>query len=132
MGFFWNGGWCNFNEPISVAVDPSGHVFVSDRENNRIQKFSNTGDFIRKWGFSRTENGNFSEPFGVAVDSSGNVFVADQLNNRIQKFTNTGTFITKWGTSGSMLMASTAESLPNLNSEKHRDPFSQKIKINTR
>ena len=111
------------DHPISVAVDPSGHVFVSDEENNRIQKFSNTGDFIRKWGSHGTENGNFSEPFGVAVDSSGNVFVADQFNNRIQKFTNTGAFITKWGTSGSMLMASTGEGMPNLNSGKHRDPF---------
>lgn len=75
-------------------------------------------------GFTWNREWHFSEPFGVAVDSSGNVFVADQLGNRIQKFTNTRTFITKWGTSGSMLMASTGESLPSLNSGKNRDPFS--------
>jgi DNA-binding beta-propeller fold protein YncE len=110
-----------FGAPFGIAVDPSGHVFVADTQNNRIQKFSNTGTFIRKWGTTGTENGNFSEPVGVAVDPSGNVFVADQSNNRIQKFSNTGTFITKWGT---FSMASTGESLPNLNSGMQGDPFS--------
>jgi hypothetical protein len=34
---------------VSVALDPQGHVFVSDTGNHRIQKFSNTGGFIRTW-----------------------------------------------------------------------------------
>ena len=36
--------------PRDVDVDSSGNVFVADNDNNRIQKFSNTGSFIRKWG----------------------------------------------------------------------------------
>jgi tripartite motif-containing protein 71 len=35
--------------PSGVAVDSSGNVFVSDSGNDRIQKFTNTGTFIRKW-----------------------------------------------------------------------------------
>ena len=38
------------NFPVGVAVDPSGNVFVVEPENDRIQKFTNTGTFIKKWG----------------------------------------------------------------------------------
>lgn len=39
-----------FDTPAGVVVDPSGNVFVTDVNNERIQKFTNTGTFIRKWG----------------------------------------------------------------------------------
>lgn len=38
-----------FNIVHSVAVDSRGTVYVSDRENNRIQIFSPTGEFLRQW-----------------------------------------------------------------------------------
>src|SRR5437016_13439224 len=38
-----------FSNPIAVAVDGSGHVFVADSDNVRIQKFTNTGTFLTKW-----------------------------------------------------------------------------------
>jgi hypothetical protein len=28
----------------------NGNVFVADRFNNRVQKFTNTGTFLAKWG----------------------------------------------------------------------------------
>jgi DNA-binding beta-propeller fold protein YncE len=33
----------------SVAVDSQGQVYVSDRENNRIQIFDENGEFLRMW-----------------------------------------------------------------------------------
>lgn len=38
-----------FNIPHSVAVDSHGIVYVSDRENNRIQIFDADGKFLRQW-----------------------------------------------------------------------------------
>lgn len=38
-----------FNIPHSVAVDSHGTVYVSDRENNRIQIFDANGKFLRQW-----------------------------------------------------------------------------------
>jgi sugar lactone lactonase YvrE len=38
-----------FNLPHSVAVDSHGTVYVSDRENNRIQIFDANGKFLRQW-----------------------------------------------------------------------------------
>jgi len=87
-----------FEYPIDVAVDPLGNVYVSDWDNNRIQKFSSDGTFLAKWGISfGGDDGQFYEPYAVAVDSTGNVYVADSGNHRIQKFNSTGTFLTKWG-----------------------------------
>ncbi len=88
------------NSPAGVAIDGSGNVFVVDNGNSRIQKFTNTGIFVGKWGSSGTGDGQFAGPFGIAVDGNGNVYVADTGNSRIQKFDNTGTFLTKWGSYG--------------------------------
>jgi len=39
-----------FNQPIGVALDDEGNVYVSDAGNNRIQKFTADGAFIVEWG----------------------------------------------------------------------------------
>ncbi len=38
-----------FNTPHSIGVDSKGLVYVSDRENNRIQIFTGEGEFVRQW-----------------------------------------------------------------------------------
>ena len=88
-----------FNEPVAVAVDQKGQVYIADYRNHRIQKFSSEGQFIKKWGTDGTDDGHFTDLDGVAVDSSGNVYVLDQ-GHRIQKFTDDGQYIKKWGSQG--------------------------------
>ena len=80
-------GYTDSDGNFSISgVDPSsGNVYVSDRSNNRIQKFDSSGTFITKWGSYGTGDGQFRYPSGVAEDSSGNVYVADEGNHRIQK-----------------------------------------------
>ena len=38
-----------FNLPHGVWIDRKGQVLVSDRENDRVQVFSQSGDFIKSW-----------------------------------------------------------------------------------
>jgi NHL repeat len=38
-----------FNVPHSIAVDASGHVYVADRGNRRIQVFDGDGNFLRQF-----------------------------------------------------------------------------------
>ena len=73
-------------------------LYVTDSQNNRIQKFDSNGKFITKWGSSSVSDGQFSFPTGIAVDYLGiNTYVVDSKNDRIQKFDSNGKFITKWG-----------------------------------
>ncbi len=90
-----------FAYPGGVAVSTTGHVYIADTDNHRIQKFSPTGQFISKWGAPPgSDDGQLKAPSGVAVDAEGNVYVGDTGNLRIQKFTSNGTFLTKWGSFG--------------------------------
>ena len=63
--------------------------------------WSETYQFVLKWGSSGSVNGKFEDPEGVAVDSSGYVYVVDWGNNRIQKFTSKGIFVLSMGSEGS-------------------------------
>ena len=90
-----------FLGPSGIAVDSTGNVYVTDNQNNRIQKFSSDGTFLAKWGTYGSGDGQFQFPTDIAVDSSGNVYVIDEGNRRIQKFSSSGTFISKWGSEGS-------------------------------
>jgi DNA-binding beta-propeller fold protein YncE len=89
-----------FDEPSGIAVDASGNVYVVDRFNDRVQKFSSTGVHMTHWGGSGTGAGQFDSPRGIAVDASGHVYVADAFNARIQKFTSSGAYVLQWGTLG--------------------------------
>ena len=77
-------GQGQFSIPYGVAVE-SGHVYVTDSNNHRIQVFTTAGTFVRTWGSDSSGQGQFSYPKGVAVES-GHVYVADRSNHRIQVF----------------------------------------------
>jgi sugar lactone lactonase YvrE len=82
-----------FKQPVGVAVDSRGFVYVADSGNNRIQKFDRYGAFVTQWGKYGSGDGQFDNPVAVATDTFRNVYVADSGNNRVQIFESDGTFI---------------------------------------
>jgi NHL repeat-containing protein len=86
--------------PVGISVDPIGEVFVTDPDNNRVQKFSSNGTFLTKWGQRENDTGQSFMPTGIATDNEGNVYVVEPTEDRVQKFSSNGTFLTKWGQSG--------------------------------
>jgi DNA-binding beta-propeller fold protein YncE len=101
-----------FRLPHNVVVDQLGKVYVTDRDNQRVEVFDATGKFLTEWkdtggvsGLAITKDGQIwagavlrdlngkplgrlSEapgPHGVAVTDAGDVYLA-QLTGVVQKF----------------------------------------------
>ena len=98
------GSAAQFNNPVSVAVDSSGTVYVGDYYNNRVRKITSAGvvTTLAGSGVAGSADGTgsaaqFNYPYGVAVDSSGTVYVADSFGNRIRKITSAGVVTTLAG-----------------------------------
>ncbi|QKG54465.1 hypothetical protein [Hymenobacter sp. BRD67] len=96
----------SFNNPIGVAVDAAGTVYVADQRNQLIRKITAAGVVSTLAGtanFPGSANGtgtaaSFNSPAGVAVDAGGTVYVVDQHNNLIRKITGAGVVSTLAGT----------------------------------
>lgn len=94
----------SFNQPIGIAADAAGNVFIADNGNHLIREVSPTGNVttLAGSGILGSANGTgtaaaFNFPQGVAVDASGNVYVADYGNNMIRKISPAGAVTTLAG-----------------------------------
>ncbi|MFD2582669.1 DUF6443 domain-containing protein [Pedobacter vanadiisoli] len=80
-----------FRNPMGVAVDASGNVYVADRLNHMIRKISGgTVSTVAGNGSMGSASGygtsaTFQYPNNLAIDASGNIYVADQQNNMIRR-----------------------------------------------
>ena len=64
--------------PSGLSIDANDNIYVTDKNNNRIQIFTNDGQFISKFGVSGAGDGQFSGPEGVGVKrETETVYVAD-------------------------------------------------------
>jgi DNA-binding beta-propeller fold protein YncE len=100
----------------SIALDPSGNLWIADTDSRRLQEFEPDGTFVAAYGWDVVKNGgtgNVSEnafevctveadckaategtelgqfksgPLGMTIDSAGFVYATDPGNDRIQKF----------------------------------------------
>src|ERR1019366_2088530 len=91
-----------FYQPIGIALDGAGNLYLADSGNHTIREITPVGD---NWvvttiaGTARVAGSDdgtnqaalFNNPWGIAVDASNNVFVADTGNHTIRKLTPAGT-----------------------------------------
>jgi len=91
------GGWPGqLDFPDAIDVGPSGHVYVLELNNARVQEFSGTGEFLRSWGGYGDGAGQFRGPMGLAVGPDGAVYVADRSLSRVTKFAADGAYVRHW------------------------------------
>lgn len=82
------------SNPLGVACDSSGNVYVADTNNNRVQVFTAEGHFLRT---IRDQDVKNSRPMGVAIDASDLVYVAQMGGRCISVFTPEGKLVTSFG-----------------------------------
>ena len=77
-----------FRLPHSIQHDDANRLWVTDRENSRIQIFDTDGRFIEEWT-------DLISPTDVAIDD-GTVYVSE-LCKRVSMFTFDGELLARWG-----------------------------------
>jgi sugar lactone lactonase YvrE len=97
------------SNPLGIALDTIGNLYIADRGNNRIRKVDTSGTITTVAGngsvtFVLTDGGlatnaSLNQPTGVAIDSAGNLFIADNYS-RIRKVSPSGIIVTVAGIGG--------------------------------
>lgn len=124
--------------PRGIATDPeTGHVYIADSINRRINEFDAWGVFVKAWGWGvRTGSselevctattgcqqgilgdgpGQLGTPMGIAVDDAGDIYVYERTNLRVSKFSSSGAFLLTFGgqvnktTGGNVCTAASAD-----------------------
>ncbi len=92
------------NNPLGIAVDGSGNIYVAEQANHTIRMI-NTSGIISTIAGVGTHHGYTGDggtataaelysPYGVTVDVFGNVYIADEMNYVIRKVNTSGNIST--------------------------------------
>ena len=96
-----------FYQPLGIAIDAAGNLYVADSGNNRIRKVTPAGEVSTLAGGGPTgvknltdepnsfadgqgDAARFNFPVGITIDAVGNLYVVDTGNHRIRKVTPDG------------------------------------------
>jgi DNA-binding beta-propeller fold protein YncE len=99
------------NEPVALALDMKGNLYIADQSNNRIRKIdlaskiistvAGTGESGYNGDGAPGQDTAIAGPSGLAVDQDGNLYIADTFSSRIRKLDQrTGTVETVVGGTG--------------------------------
>ena len=95
------------SNPVRVAVDRAGNLYIADRDNRWIRKvdskgiitvFAGTGVHGSSGNGGPATLARITRPYGMAVDGSGNFYFADRDNHWIRKVDTRGRITTIAGT----------------------------------
>ena len=109
VGFMANQGR-GFNNPIDVALAPSGALYVLNRAGpevgirlpyKRVTICTVDEQYLGEFSTGGIEDGQLWWPSSLAFDRQGLLYVADEALNHVSVFTAEGQFLAKWGEAGS-------------------------------
>jgi len=102
------GGDARFCQPVGIAVDADGNIYVADTGSHIIRRVTTDGTVMTLAGQAHRpgdtdgpgSDARFNFPYGIAVDGSGNVIVGDTANHTIRLMTPDGNVTTLAGLAG--------------------------------
>lgn len=96
-------GTMQFNQPVDVAIDSQGRIYVADWAQSRIVRFDDfSGANWTTFGTSGSGEGQFGNPSAIALDSAGRIYVADSSQDRVVRIDDmSGTGWVAYGVAGS-------------------------------
>ncbi len=90
-------------EPIGIAVNPEGEVFVADSGNRRVQAFSFQGQYLRSWDLSAlVSQGRGNEQHLAIAPGTGYVYLSDPQGGQILLFRPTGEYFARMAEEGDL------------------------------
>ena len=110
-------------DPIGLALDGQGGLYIADVGNNRIRKVDAQGIITTVAGSldypadagdgGRATAAKLSDPFAIAIGRDGSIYIADTGNNRVRRITTSGQIVAVagngqpgfWGDAGPALQA---------------------------
>lgn len=118
------------NEPVALAVDDRGNLYIADQSNNRVRRVDlNTGLITTVAGTGEmgyTGDGmpavaaGLSGPSGLAIGPDGDLYIADTFSGRIRRVElTTGLISTVAGDGGEYRFSGRAEELSTSLSRPH-------------
>jgi len=82
-----------FHTPHVITADDAGRLYVTDRENDRIQVFDQNGRVLAVWPNLHSVDGLFSAPDGLIYGSAG-------IDNAVMRFDREGRLLDTWAEPG--------------------------------
>jgi len=79
-------------QPMDVAVDGRGRIYVADTGHKKVKVFDPNGNFLFSFGKEGMGDGSFVAPVGLAVRGD-KLYVADSVNMKLQEFSLEGKYL---------------------------------------
>ena len=101
-GFYGDGGQATAAQlynPVGIAIDPSGNLYIADMLNNRVRKVNAAGIISTIAGSATpgyygdgttATTAGLHDPAYVAISSIGNLYISDATNHCVRKVNSAG------------------------------------------
>ncbi len=96
----------NLSNPMAVAVDAAGNIYIADYDNARVRKVNTSGiisNYVGTGSVGYTTDGTYAtvaaigKPTGVAIDGAGLLCVVEQNNHVVRRVNSAGKIATLAG-----------------------------------
>jgi DNA-binding beta-propeller fold protein YncE len=90
-------------EPLTLAADRGGALYVADSERDRVIAFDFSGRYLRTIGGFGARPGSFRGLGGLTVAADGGLVTAERVNARVQRLDAAGRVTASWALPASRL-----------------------------